>query len=163
MKVLDYFRWDWRCKDSIARIDQLIPFASSLGTWTLSLLWLDCGLDDRGVGVRSPTGKRDFPVPQNIESLWCPPNYLSNGHWSIFTQHKAFCVHGWHLGPHMLSYVVCTVTFTFALILSSLKAPTYASSHGILVFTHQSLVVTRYTARFSSKTLHSAYRIYTFI
>jgi hypothetical protein len=51
----------------------------------------------------------------------------------------------------MLSYVVHTVTFIFALILSPLKVASCASPYRILVLTHENLVVIRYTPGFLQK------------
>jgi hypothetical protein len=42
------------------------------------------GLDDRGVGVRSPVGVRIFSSPRRPDRFWGPPSLLSNGYRVLF-------------------------------------------------------------------------------
>jgi hypothetical protein len=41
-------------------------------------------LDNQGVGVRVPVGSRIFTSPCRSDSLWGPPNLLSNGYRRLF-------------------------------------------------------------------------------
>ena len=50
----------------------------------VSLYWLGCGCDDRGIVVRFPGMANDFLLSRHPDRLWGPRSHLFNGYRALF-------------------------------------------------------------------------------
>jgi hypothetical protein len=80
------YPYSWESEASV--IDDQISETILIGqrkllTCATSYIFINYGLDDRGVGVRVPIGSRIFFSPNRPDRLWGPPN-LSIGYRGLF-------------------------------------------------------------------------------